>query len=70
MDKPLKYMTVTVESYPFGWDTKYYYMKVKAGLKIGDVIKRKDGKQYRIVDGKTQLELKDIDLNIYQLFEE
>ncbi len=70
MDKPIKYMTITVESYPFGWEQKYFYMEVKSGLQIGDVIRHKNGKQFRIIDGKTHLDLKDIDLDTYQLFEE
>ena len=64
-----KYMIITVESYPFGWEVKYFYLPVGPSLTIGDVIKSKNGKNYRILDGKTQLSFEDIDLTKYSLFE-
>ena len=45
-------MIITVESYPFGWEVKYFYLPVGPSLTIGDVIKSKNGKNYRILDGK------------------
>ncbi|CCV66097.1 MAG: hypothetical protein RBQ64_05005 [Candidatus Izemoplasmatales bacterium] len=64
-----KYMIMTVESYPFGWEVKYFYLPVGPRLTIGDVIKSINGKSYRILDGKTQLNFEDIDLTKYSLFE-
>ena len=67
MKKEDKYTIITVESYPYGWETKYYYLPAGSGLKIGDVVTSQDGKQYRIIDGQTPLSLDDIDLAKYQL---
>lgn len=67
MKKEDKYTIITVESYPYGWETKYYYLPAGSGLKIGDVLTSQDGRQYRIVDGRTPLSLDEIDLTKYQL---
>ena len=69
MKQEIKYMLITVESYPFGWDVKYFYLPVMANFHIGDVITGKDGKRYRVIDGKTQMKKEDIDLEKYKLFE-
>jgi hypothetical protein len=39
------------------------------GFKIGDVITAHNGKQYRVIDGKTQMRFEDIDLDKYVSFE-
>ncbi|MDD3106771.1 MAG: hypothetical protein PHP65_03075 [Bacilli bacterium] len=70
MKKELKYMIITVESYPYGWETNFFYLPMKPNTSIGDVITAKNKKQYRIVDGKTQMNLEDIDTTKYKLFEE
>ena len=69
MNKHDKYMIVTVEIYPYGWEVKYFYLPVGINLTIGDVLKSKSGKSYRIIDGKTQLDFEDIDFTKYTLFE-
>ena len=69
MEKETKFMMITVESFPFGWETHYFYLPVGPHLAIGDVITSKSGKQYRIVDGKAQVSLVDIDQSKYTLFE-
>ena len=45
MEKETKYMIITVESYPFGWETKYYYLPVQSHFTIGHIITNKDGRQ-------------------------
>lgn len=70
MTNEIKYMTLKVQSYPFGWDIKYFYLPVQPNLNIGDILTTKDGKQYQIIDGKTQVNFQDIDLKVYHLFEE
>ncbi len=69
MNEPIKYTIITVESYLFGWETKYFYLPKISSLNIGDVIISKSGKHYRIIDGTTPLELSAIDLSKYTLFE-
>jgi hypothetical protein len=69
MEKRDKYTVLTVEPYPYGWDIRYFYLPAGSNLAIGDVIRGKNGKQYRIVDGKHQVDLVDIDRNRYRLFE-
>ncbi|HOF53859.1 MAG TPA: hypothetical protein PL058_04050 [Bacilli bacterium] len=69
MGTETKYMVVTAESYPYGWETKYFYLPVRVGFKIGDVITAHNGKQYRVIDGKTQMRFEDIDLDKYVSFE-
>lgn len=69
MDTETKYMVITVESYPYGRETKYFYLPVRAGFIIGDIITAHNGKQYRVIDGKTQMRFEDIDLNKYIPFE-
>jgi len=69
MVKEIKYMQVTVESFPFGMKTKYFYLPVIANINIGDVLTSKSGAQYRIIDGKTNCAITDIDLTKYILFE-
>lgn len=69
MDQEIKYMTLTVEDFPFGRKTSFFYFPVISGVVIGDVITSKSGRQYRIVDGKTQVPYKEIDLAKYLPFE-
>ena len=69
MEKQVKYTIVTVESYPYGWETKYFYMIKNQNMIIGDVITRNNGKQYKIIDGKTSLSFEDIDLSKYERFD-
>jgi hypothetical protein len=69
MEKGTKYVMITVESFPSGWETNYFYLPVGPHLAIGDVITSKGGKQYRIVDGKSGLSRTDIDESKYRLFE-
>lgn len=69
MEKELKYMILTVESYPFGFEVKYFYLPVMNHIQIGDVIKSKHGHRYKIIDGKTKLSMTDIDTKIYIPFE-
>lgn len=69
MDKKLKYMIITVETYPFGFDIKHFYLPVMSHVQIGDVIKSVHGHRYKIIDGKTQLSMTDIDTNLYIPFE-
>ena len=69
MEKQVKYTIVTVESYPYGWETKYFYMLKNQNMIIGDVITRNNGKQYKIIDGKTSLSFEDIDLSKYERFD-
>lgn len=69
MKKQNKYTIITTESYPFGWETKYFYMPNYQTLVIGDVITRKNGKQYKIIDGQTSLSFEAIDLSKYESFD-
>ena len=50
MNKELKYMILTVEGYPTGFDTFYFYLHVNKKFKIGDVIPSTSGKRYNIFD--------------------
>jgi len=69
MNKELKYMILTVEGYPTGFDTFYFYLPVISNIKIGDVITSSSGKRYKIIDGKTQVPFDKIDLTRYKIFE-
>lgn len=69
MENKQKYMIITVEEYPFGWNIKYFYLPIISNFMIGDVITSKDGKRYKVIDGITQVDYCDIDLNKYSLFE-
>lgn len=69
MTQPQKYTIITVESYPYGFETKYFYLKDGSNLMIGDVIRTKTFKQYKIIDGKNKVDFEDIDLNLYHPFE-
>lgn len=69
MEKQIRYTIITVESYPFGWETKYFYMVKNQTFVIGNVITRNNGKQYKIIDGQTALSFEDIDLSKYERFE-
>lgn len=68
MEKEQKYMTLTVETYPIGFDIKHFYLPVASPLYIGDVITDSEGKRYRVIDGQTQVSFKDIDQTKYKLF--
>lgn len=70
MGKETNYMIITVESYPYGWETNHFYLPVRPGFMIGDVITSQNGKQYRVIDGKTQVRFEDIDLKKYSPFEQ
>ena len=69
MNNELKYMIITVESFPTGFDTFYFYLPVISNIKIGDVLTSTSGKKYKIIDGKTQVPFDEIDLTLYKLFE-
>lgn len=69
MGMETKYMIITVESYPYDWETNHFYLPVRPGFMIGDVITSQNGKQYRVIDGKTQVRFEDIDLKKYSPFE-
>jgi hypothetical protein len=69
MENNDKYTIITVESYPFGWEVKHFYLPVGMSLVIGDVLTTKQGKQYRILDGKNHVSFEEIDLSKYTLFE-
>lgn len=69
MDKETKYMALTLEDFPIGKKIYYFYMPVIQGVVMGDVLTDKNKKQYRIIDGRTQLSLENIDLEKYKLFE-
>jgi len=69
MTKEIKYVQVTVESFPFGRKIKHFYLKEIDGIGIGDVLTSKSGAQFRIIDGKKKLNLDEIDLEKYTLFE-
>lgn len=69
MTKELKYMILTVESYPTGFDVFYFYLPVISNIKIGDVLTSPSGKRYKIIYGKTQVPFDEIDLTRYKVFE-
>lgn len=69
MEKETKYMIITVETYPRGFDVKHFYLPVISNFHIGDVITSKNNNRYMVIDGKTQVDFADIDLNKYELFE-
>lgn len=62
-------MALTLEDFPIGRKIYYCYMPLVSGLTIGDILTDKNGKQYRIIDGKTQLSLTEIDLEKHKLFD-
>ncbi len=68
MNSEIKYMALTLEDFPIGKRVYYYYLPIISGITIGDVLTDKNGKQYRIIDGKTCLTRAEIDTNKYKPF--